>query len=129
MDLASAPSGRAYTALPIDATQGFPQAFSIVFNNTTYFVSLYVNIRAGLLDGLDRDLFELPFDGAMLVARFDVDKPDGSRATVFLRKLVPELEYLAGSIALYFPVQNVARKNLNGQGEFGSSVVGGIALR
>ena len=31
MDLSTAPSGRSYTRLPIDATQGFPQAFAFTF--------------------------------------------------------------------------------------------------
>lgn len=129
MDLSDAPSGRTYTALPIDATQGFPQAFSFVLDSVTYFFSFYVDIEAGLLANQDTDLFDLPTTTAFLVARVDVENPDGTRSPIFLRKVVPELEYVTGNIALYFPEQTVARQNLNGQGEFGSVVSGGIAAR
>jgi hypothetical protein len=46
---------------------------------------------------------------------------------VFLRKVVPTLEYRAGALALTFPTQVVARRNLNNPGTFGSRVVGGVA--
>lgn len=129
MDLSTAPSGRVYTALPIDATQGFPQVFSFVFNTITYVFSLYVDVGAAALAESSDDLFDLPSENAFLVTRVDTANSDGSRATVFVRKLVPELEYLTGDIALFFPQQTVARENLNGQGEFGSVVIGGIASR
>ena len=66
---------------------------------------------------------------AYLVVRVDQDMPDGSSVLLFLRKVVPELEYEAGTIALIFPTQSVAVQNLNGQGSFGSQVTGGIAPR
>jgi len=129
MDLSDAPSGRVYTALPIDETQGFPQGFSFAFNSATYFFSLYVDIQAELLAELSDDLFDLPTKTAFLVARVDIQNSDSTRRTIFLRKLVPELEYETQDIALYFPTQTVARQNLNGQGQFGSVVTGGIAPR
>ncbi len=66
---------------------------------------------------------------AYLVVRVDQSMPDGSSVLLFLRKVVPELEYEAGTIALIFPTQSVAVQNLNGQGSFGSQVTGGIAAR
>jgi len=129
MDLSSAASGRSYTLLPIDATKGFPQGFSFVFDSVTYFFSLYVDIDAALLTDQSVDLFQLPSKAAFLVGRVDRENPDSTRSTIFLRKLVPELEYEAEDIALFFPQQTVARQNLNGQGEFGSVVMGGIAPR
>jgi len=129
MDLSSAPSGRSYIALPIDATQGFPQSFSFAFNTVTYLFSLYVNVQADQLSAEDGDLFDLPTDIAFLVLRVDVENAEGARSTLFLRKVVPELEYTAGPIALYFPEQVIARQNLNGMGDFGSRMTGGIAQR
>jgi hypothetical protein len=129
MDLSSAQSGRAYTALPIDATQGFPQSFSFVLGSVTYFFTMYVDIDARLLSNPGVDLFPLPTKDAFLVARVDKQNSDNTRTTIFLRKLTPELEYEAQNIALFFPQQVVARRNLNGQGDFGSAVMGGIAPR
>jgi hypothetical protein len=48
---------------------------------------------------------------------------------LFARKVAPELEYEFEEIALVFPFQRIARNNLNGQGAFGSQVIGGIARR
>jgi len=122
-------SGRSYTTLPIDVTVGFPQSFQVTFEQRTYRFFLYVDIESSLLAGDTGDLFDLPMSNAFLVARVDQQNPDGTSATVFLRKVVPEMEYLSGDIALYFPSQTVARMNLNGRGDFGSYVVGGIASR
>lgn len=129
MDLSSAPSGRTYTALPIDATRGFPQGFSFAFNNVSYLFTLYADIDATLLADPSVASFELPAKTAFLVARVDIQNSDNTQSTIFLRKLIPELEYETGNIALFFPQQTVARQNLNGQGEFGSVVMGGIAPR
>jgi len=129
MDLTTPPSGRAYTALPIDATKGFPQSFSFTFNTVNYFFTLYVNIDARLLAAWTDDFLNIPSPSAYLVARVDVSATDGSPDTIFLRKVVPELEYETGNVALFFPQQSIFPQNLNGQGEFGSVVTGGIALR
>lgn len=64
-----------------------------------------------------------------MVLHVEREASDGSRETIFLRKVVPELEYEAEGIALIFPQQRVARANLNGRGDFGSQVIGGIAPR
>jgi hypothetical protein len=129
MDLTTPPSGRTYTALPIDPTKGFPQSFSFTFNTVNYLFTLYVDIEAKLLANWTDDFLSLPGQSAFLVARVDTTATDGSLDTVFLRKIVPELEYEIGNIALYFPQQTISPQNLNGQGEFGSIVAGGIALR
>jgi hypothetical protein len=71
----------------------------------------------------------LPAPEAFLVVRVDQDMPKGGSRIVFLRKVVPSLEYEAGAIALTFRVQRVAVGNLNGEGALGSQVTGGIAPR
>ena len=47
---------------------------------------------------------------------------------VFQRKVVPQLDYAAGELALRFDELVVARRNLNAPGAHGSRVRGGIAL-
>jgi hypothetical protein len=122
-------SGRAYTSLPIDARSGFPQSFPFQMGDgSSYRFMLYVDIDGAVLDTAAAPL-TLPTTTAFLVVRVERLSADGASQIVFLRKVVPEQEYLAENIALVFPTQVLARENINGQGDFGSQVVGGIAPR
>lgn len=128
MDLETAKSGRRYTPLPIDTSLGFPQSFALVFEGRTYHFRLYVNIAAELLPE-QTGFLPLPSEQAYLVVRVEREATGGERETVLVRKMAPELEYETENIALFFPRQRIARNNLNGQGDFGSQVIGGIARR
>lgn len=128
MDTQVAKSWRSYTPLPIDGARGFPQSFPFSFDGQSYRFGLYFNVAARLLDGRP-DFIETPSEEAFLVVRVDRDLPDATSETIFLRKVVPDLEYEAGEIALLFSAQRLARSNLNGQGEHGTHVLGGIARR
>ena len=119
---------RQFGPLPIDNALGFPQSFPFLFGSQIYHFKLYVNIAAEGLDGKG-DPIELPSEDAFLVVRVDRELAEGTRQTIFLRKVVPELEYEAENLVLIFPRQLVARSNLNGQGDFGSQVIGGVARR
>jgi hypothetical protein len=119
-------SGRSYDPLPVDNTAGFPQSFPFLLNGVRYQFSLYVDVPESALGSID-ELMVLPDAQRFLVVRVDVLGPDGTQQTVFLRKVVPSLEYRAGALALTFPTQIVARRNLNSAGSFGSNVVGGVA--
>jgi hypothetical protein len=121
-------SGRRYAQLPIDSSQGFPQSFPLLFEGRSYQFRLYVNAQPFLL----RDktaILTLPSADAFLVAQVEVVLPDATVQPVFLRKVVTDLEYEAANIGLMFPQQRIAVSNFNGQGDFGSQVVGGIARR
>jgi len=74
-------------------------------------------------------ILDLPLSDSFLVVKVEVELPDATRQTLFLRKVVTDLEYETESIALIFPQQRVAVSNLNGQGNFGTQIIGGIALR
>jgi hypothetical protein len=87
-----------------------------------------VNVPAAEIQDKTR-ILDLPSANAFLVVTVELDLADGSRQPIFLRKVVPGLEYEAGGIAMVFPQQRVAVRNLNAQGEFGSQVTGGITLR
>jgi hypothetical protein len=116
-----------YLRLPIDADRGFPQAFRMAFNGNTYVVALYVTATDESVVATDQPL-ELPMDGAYLV--LEVSEQDGTATrTVFRRKVVPNLEYEAGDLAMVFTRMSVHPLNLNGSGAFGSTVVGGVAPR
>lgn len=122
-------SGRTYTSLPIDAQAGFPQSFALQMEDgNSYRFTLYVDVDATVLAAATAPL-ALPTTNAFLVVRVERLSTDGTSRIVFLRKVVPEQEYLAENIALMFPTQIVAQQNINGQGDFGSHVVGGIASR
>jgi hypothetical protein len=115
MDALIAKSGRSYTPLPIDGGR-------------SYRFRLYFNVAAQLLDGRD-EFIKTPAEEAFLVVRVDRDLSDTTSETIFQRKVVPDLEYEAEEIALLFSAQSLARGNLNGQGEHGTRVLGGIARR
>jgi hypothetical protein len=119
-------SGRNYEPLPIDNTAGFPQRFPFLLNGVRYQFTLYVNVPEAALGSFD-EVMVLPDAQRFLVVRVEVLGPDGAQQTVFLRKVVPSLEYRAGALALTFPKQIVARRNLNNVGNFGSNIIGGMA--
>jgi hypothetical protein len=120
-------SGRVYGALPIDNGAGFPLRFPFLLNGVLYQFLLYADVPETALAAMD-ELMVLPDARRFLVVRVDVTGPDGLPQTVFLRKVVPSLEYRVGALAITFPTQIVARRNLNSPGNYGSNVVGGVAL-
>jgi hypothetical protein len=73
------------------------------------------------------ELMVLPDALRFMVVRADVLATDGTTQTIFLRKVVPSLEYRARGVGLYFPTQIVALRNLNGIGNFGTNVIAGVA--
>jgi hypothetical protein len=121
-------SGRAYIPLPIGGNLGFPQSFPVLFAGSTYRFRLYVNAPASRLNN-KTTVFDLPSPDAFLVVQVEAELPDAARQPIFLRKVVPGLEYEVKNLALMFAQQRVAVGNLNGQGEFGTVIIGGIAPR
>lgn len=121
-------SGRVFSPLPFDGDAGLPQSFPFVFGGQTYRFSIYADVAAGLVRG-QADFIDLPSMTAFLVVRVEAERADGVSDVIFLRKVVPELEYEAGGIALRFRQQHLALKNLNGRGNFGSQITGEIAAR
>lgn len=119
-------SGRSYDLLPIDNAAGFPQRFPLLLNGYRYQFLLYVSAPEAALGPID-ELMQLPDSSRFLVVRVDVAGSGGDGQAVFLRKVVRSLEYRAGGLALTFPTQIVARRNLNSPGSFGSNVVGGVS--
>lgn len=128
MDIIQGNSGRQYTPLPVDNGKGFPQSFSIFYEGQTYHFSLYVNVEAHFIEE-EWDFLELPSEKAFLVVCIECERMDGSRNTIFLRKVVKNLEYETENICFIFPRQLVARMNLNGYGNHGSQIKGGISSR
>lgn len=116
-----------FLQLPIDAADGFPQAFRLTMAGRTYQFRLYANVAEDVLDSASGPL-DLPAREAFLVLTVDREEP-GGLTTILRRKLVPGVEYHAGELALTFPTMLVDPRNLNGIGSFGSQVVGGVGLR
>jgi len=125
MDLSTAPSGRAYTALPIDPTQRVPHRRFHCFQHSYLRIFLICDIGAAALAESSDELFNLPSENAFLVARVDTQI-----LTVRAQPFLFESWYLSSNTwratsRFFFPQQTVARENLNGQGEFGSVVIEG----
>ncbi|MFE5587288.1 hypothetical protein ACFQ87_39365, partial [Kitasatospora sp. NPDC056531] len=124
----SGPLSPSYLRLPIEPAEGFPQAFRLQLGSGIYQFHLHANVTEDvLLASPGGALLDLPTAGAFLVLRVAREEPSGPR-TILRRKLVPGVEYRAAELSLIFPTMRVARQNLNGVGEFGSQVVGGVAL-
>ncbi|WP_030241779.1 hypothetical protein [Streptomyces sp. NRRL S-350] len=117
-----------YLRLPIEPAEGFPQAFRLQLGSVVYQFHLYVNVAEDLLATAPGDaVLDLPAAGAFVVLRVAREEASGPR-TILRRKLVPGVEYRAAELSLTFPTMRVARRNLNGVGEFGSEMVGGVAF-
>lgn len=110
------------SAIPAGTTVQSTTAASVVMSQN----ATGAGVGAGDLIQFTNELMVLPDAQRFLVVRVDVLGADGIAQTVFLRKVVPSLEYRAGGLALTFPTQIVARRNLNGAGSFGSNVIGGV---
>lgn len=120
-------SGRVYSPLPIDNAAGFPQRFPLLLDGVRYQFTLYVNVPEAQLGPID-ELMQLPDrKNRFLVVRINILANDGSPQTVFMRKVVPSVEYRTNALALAFPTQVVARRSLNGSGNFGTNIVAGVA--
>src|SRR4051794_5372324 len=92
--------------LPINADEGFPQAFRLTVAGQLYQFRLYANVAEELLDPDPSGPFELPSPGAFLVLRVDREEPTGL-VTLLRRKLVPDIEYHAAELALTFRTMRV----------------------
>jgi hypothetical protein len=126
---ASTATDIAYLSLPINADDGFPQAFRLAFNGQVYQLLFYVNIQEEVAAAAaDSFVFDLPAPGAFMVLRLSRESA-AAPLVIFQRKLVVNLAYTAAELALRFTALRVAKQNLNGAGSFGSQVMGGIAAR
>lgn len=117
-----------FLRLPIDAAEGFPQAFRLAVAGRTYRFHLHANVSEELIDSAPQGPLELPADGAFLVLAVDREEP-GGLVPILRRKLVTGVEYPAAELLLTFRTMLLDLRNLNGIGSFGSEVVGGVALR
>jgi len=114
--------------LPINADEGFPQAFRLLVGQRLYQFRLYANIAEELLDSAPAGPLELPARGAFLVLEVAREEASG-QVTLLRRKLVPQVEYPAHELVVRFTTMRLDPRNLNGFGAFGSEIVGGVALR
>jgi hypothetical protein len=118
---------RAYLRLPVNADDGFPQAFRMTLGRGSYLVALYVNVVDEALLGAGEAL-HLPLPGAFMVMVVSREGP-GEAQVIFQRKLVLGHEYDAAELAFVFQELTVDPRNLNAAGAFGSRVTAGVAAR
>jgi hypothetical protein len=117
----------AYRRLPVNADDGFPQAFRFAVDGRNYVVALSVTV-------VNEDLLHtgeplsLPLPGAYLVMVVSREGP-GPGAVLLRRKLVPRHEYEAAELAFVVEEMVVDRRNLNAAGSFGTRITAGVATR
>lgn len=128
-----------YVTLPVDADDGFPQAFLLATNGNTYRFEFHVNIAEEQLLAAQpvaaRTLLDLVGDasapagapaGILVMA---VTRQDPAGDVPLLRcRVLPGLVYDARDLLLTFTSIVVAAGNLNGAGSFGSALGAGVAL-
>jgi len=116
-----------YLRLPVNADDGFPQAFRTTLGRGSYVIALYMTVVDEALLGTGQPL-RLPLPGAFMVMVATREGP-GQAKVVFQRKLVLEHEYGAAELAFVFQELTVDPRNLNAAGAFGSRVTAGVAAR
>ena len=116
-----------YLQLPVNADEGFPQAFRMTLGRGSYVITLRVNVADEALAGAGQVL-QLPQPGAFMVMVATREGP-GQAQVIFQRKLVLGHEYGAAELALVFQELTVDQRNLNAAGTFGSRVTAGVATR
>jgi hypothetical protein len=117
-----------FFALPIDGSEGFPQAFRLSLGGQTYQFRLSASVAEEALLAAGGKPITLPASQAYLVLSVGREEP-GTLVTILHRKLVPGLVYQAAELALTFPTMVLDPRNLNGAGAFATQVVGGVAQR
>lgn len=116
-----------YLQLPVNADEGFPQAFRMTLGSGSYVIALRVNVADEALAGAGQPL-RLPQPGAFMVMVATREGP-GQAQVIFQRKLVLGHEYGAAELAFVFQELTVDPRNLNAPGTFGSRITAGVAAR
>ncbi|CCK24486.1 hypothetical protein BN159_0107 [Streptomyces davaonensis JCM 4913] len=121
-----------FLRLPVNPDEGFPQSFRLSFEGRSYVFGFQVTIAEEALPDVHapaglNSLVNLPGDGAFLVVTV-VREGTAGGVTLLRRKVIPDMVYRAGELALVFRTIRIALGNLNGFGRWGSEVVAGVAL-
>ena len=117
----------AFAKLPVNADDGFPQAFRLALGAATYIVTLTVTVvEESLLDG--GAPLVMPQPGAFMTAAVTRESP-GPERTLLRRKLVPGLELAGAEVVLKAVTMIVDPRNLGAAGAYGSQVLLGVAAR
>jgi hypothetical protein len=120
----------AYEPLAVNPDAGFPQLFRQTLGERTYRFVLYVNIAEDLLEGVpDEAVLALPLEHAFAVLRIDRETATPAAVPLFRRKVIPGQQYSSYELAFTFGAFEVATRNLNQPGAFGSNISGEVALR
>jgi hypothetical protein len=121
----------AFTRLPVDPDEGFPQSFLLGLGGRTYGFSWYVNVPEVTLLGDRRphdprvrlDLVGDPTEpdgpAGILVLIVDRRDPDGV-VPLLRRRVLPGLVYDARDLWVRVDTIGIAVGNLNGAGSYGS---------
>lgn len=116
--------------LPVDADDGFPQAFRFTYAGRTYRVGLYVAVAEHQLEPHRADprvLIDVAGDDPRAWLRGwlvgdVVREADGRDVVLLHRRLLPGLSYVLAELRLDVVHTALAIGNLNGHGPFGSEL-------
>jgi len=122
-----------YLALPVSGDDGLPQAFLLDIGGVVYRLILGVSFTDPdlVLDGdLAGSFFDLPDadHGLYPTLRVEVENLSGPLRLVGAQRIGPELPLRFGPLRVRFSRMKVAQPNLCGPGQFGSELVGEVAV-
>jgi hypothetical protein len=125
--------GLTYVTLPASADDGFPQVFLMDLGGTVYRLSFGVSYSdPSLILGSQYEgtLFDLPDPNLGLFLNLRVereDQPDPSRL-LGVSRLVLDEPLAIGRLRFRFSRMKIAQANLAGPGQFGSELIGEVAI-
>jgi hypothetical protein len=122
-----------YSSLPVSGDDGLPHAFLLDVGGVVYRLTLGISFTDPsfvLSSSFAATLFDLPDPdrGLYLTLRVESEnQPDATRL-VGVQRIVPDLPLRFGPLRVRFSRMKIAQPNLSGPGQFGSELIGEVAV-
>lgn len=122
-----------YVGLPASGDDGFPQAFLLDMGGTVYRVTFGISfsdpslVLSSDFGGIFFDLPD-PLLGLFLNLTLELENLPSPNRMIGVSRVVPDIPIVLGPLVFLFSRIKIAQANLSGPGQFGSEVVGQVAV-
>jgi hypothetical protein len=122
-----------YVALPASGDDGFPQAFLLDMGGVVYRVTFGISFSDPSLvlspdyAGIFIDLPD-PVLGLFLNLTLELENLPSPSRMLGISRVVPDIPMVVGPLVFLFSRIKIAQANLSGPGQFGSEVLGQVAV-